>query len=401
MRRKVVITGVGVVTPLGAGIDTLMTALMKGERSFTNFDSSSLTKCPVRLIALTDDPAPPQQSNFGTKGHAERILHAAVDEALLNAGVSRIGQRTGVVIGTGLGGIEGVEEVVFHGNNPFRNDPVNGFSAHLGQSIARRLEIQGTVSVVSTGCSSGNYALMRATELIEAGRENMVIVGGTDPRSLIVLSCFNRLGALDPEGIKPFDQDRQGTTLGEGSAALIVEDLSTALARGATPLAEVLGIGSSCDAYNPTAPEPSGRQILLAMQRALHEAGVNTTDISAVLAHGTGTRSNDSVEGSCILRFFQECAIQPAVTAIKGMIGHSGGGANMITLAAAVKCLSMKKIFPTIGTRKISSDCLVNLVMKNPAPIQNGPILINSLAFGGNNSIIVLGDYRTVSDCRR
>lgn len=394
MKRRIVITGIGVVTPLGVGIDNVMQSLLEGCRSFNTFPSSHVDhQCPARLAALVPDSDCSLEDTREYLTLAEKMLKTATEEALNEAGITSVEKDAGVVVGTGIGGIEVAERFVFNGESHSDGCSVNGLSAHLGQSLASRFRVNGTVSVISTGCSSGNYALARAAELIELGREDKVIVGGVDPHSIIVLCCFNRLGALDAEGIKPFDRERKGTTLAEGAGALIVEELEAALARGAKPLAEVLGIGSSCDAYNQTAPEPSGHQIMLAMARALAEANLKPCEIQAVMAHGTGTKANDAVEAKCIDALFRECSVQPPVTAIKGMIGHSGGGANTITLAAAVKVMFEKRLFPTKGTELLDEECKVNLVTGAPLAIGSGPLLVNSLAFGGNNSIIVLGPF--------
>lgn len=257
----------------------------------------------------------------------------------------------------------------------------------LGFSLARKLKIQGPVSVVSTACSSGNYAIARAAEWIFSDVADMVVVGGVDPRSLVVLNCFNRLGAADPEILRPFDENRNGTTLAEGAGVLIVETLESARARGVTPYAEIAGSGWSCDAYHPTAPEPEGVQARNCMTRALAASDKDSADVRVVFAHGTGTQANDLLESGCIADIFPQ---RPSVTAFKSLIGHSGAGSGAVTVVAAVQAIKSGKIPPTVNTGRVDPKCRARIVLETSAVFDSGAVVVNGFSFGGNNCSLVV-----------
>ena len=221
----------------------------------------------------------------------------------------------------------------------------------------------------------------------------MVIAGGSDAFSRIAFVGFNKLLATSPDLVRPFDNDREGMIVSEGSGALVLERLDDALERGATVLAEFLDYGFGCDAHKMTIPHPEARGGTMAMRQALERAGVACQEVDYVSAHGTGTRENDKVEAKIIKDVFGEHADKVKVSSLKSMIGHAMGGASAIEAIACVQALRTNQVPPTINHRSPDPDCTFDVV---PNVAQQVPVNIaasNAYAFGGNCSTIVLKSY--------
>ena len=379
---KIVISGMGVFTSYGRGIELLRRGLLECKRHLISLKNENTQSCNVNLIF----------DNTSIPNNCIEMLTLSINEALEMACLSLTGKnRTALIIGTGTGNINYFENCIFE-DKDFDIDKFCCGSENLLQSIANKYSIDSVVSCISTGCSSSNYALSYASSLIKLGKCDKVICCGIETISYIVLNCFNKMNGADPTGIKPFDKKRLGSTAGAGSGVLIIEKEKDVLKRNITPLAEIGGYGYSCDGYNVIVPQPNGMQITKAMKDAIENSNISLDEIAAVYAHGTGTKLNDSIESHALDELLGECFFTPPVVAMKGNIGHTGGASNILAACAAILSFQENLAFKTMGTESIDEDCRLNVTI-NSQPITNSAILINGFAFGGNNASLILKRY--------
>jgi 3-oxoacyl-[acyl-carrier-protein] synthase II len=263
----------------------------------------------------------------------------------------------------------------------------------ISANVARTIGACGPVIMIPTACAAGNYAIGYAFDLISTGMADIAVAGGSDPISKIAFTGFNRLLATAKESCKPFDKNRDGMCVGEGSGMLLLESLTHAKQRGARIYAEVLGYGLGCDAFKMTIPDPSGSGGILALTRALASAGVSPDAVDYISAHGTGTEENDKTETLIVKSVFGERAKSIPVSSIKSMIGHTMGAASAIEAAACVLMIDKGVILPTINYSEPDPECDLDYV---PNTARNAAVRIavsNAYAFGGNNSTLVLGKF--------
>jgi len=389
MNQRVVISGVGAVSPLGIGREALIEGVLSGTRPFRNFELHPPDLCRVSLYGLTEELKDEPSLSW-----AEKLLMAAAHEAIHMARLENATRRIGVVIGTALGIVDVIEQsfgLVENTRNPGRETQEP--SLDIASFLARQLGLCGPVSTLSTACSSASYALVRAADWIRLGLVEIVIAGGVDPRSAIALSCFNRMDALDPGGPRPFDASRCGTTAAEGAGVLIVETASSALSRRVQPIAEFGGAGQSCDAFNVAIPEPSGEQVGVAMEAALSVSDCHPAELAAVYAHAPGAKLSDLLESDSIAKLTATAGRLIPVTAIKSMVGHSGSGASALALVAAAMLINRRKVFSTAGTKNIDPGCSIDVVIEQQRETHRGPVLVNSFGFGGSNSVVLLKPF--------
>jgi 3-oxoacyl-[acyl-carrier-protein] synthase II len=266
--------------------------------------------------------------------------------------------------------------------------PLDGPAA----AVARALDVDGPVETVSSACASGALALGMALRAVRRGEVEYAIAGGSDALCLLTYSGFNALRAVDSSPTRPFRADRAGLSLGEGAGALVLEPLERALARGARPLAELLGAGASCDAHHMTAPHPQGRGAAQAIRAALRDAALDPDVVSFVNAHGTGTPQNDTSEWQALLEVFGDRAGVLPVTSTKAAVGHLLGSAGALEAVATVLCLRHRSLHSTFGAGAVDPECPVDLVVGAPRQLEDHAIALStSLAFGGANAAVVLG----------
>ncbi|OIP01232.1 MAG: hypothetical protein AUJ97_07235 [Bacteroidetes bacterium CG2_30_32_10] len=384
-KTRVIVSGFGVVTPYGIGINKFKKGLFNNSPTFSKFKHKYVESCEVQEAALVNEI-----ETDTTESLAIKMALIAVKEAVDNAKKPLLSDSAGVFVGTGVGCIDAIEELFFNNNSLSDFDYRFGVVGNIANAIAQEYGISGQVSTFSTGCSSGNYAIASAMSSIQLGKIDVAICGGVDPRSVIAINCFNRLGGLDKNGIKPFDKNRNGTTIAEGSAFLVLENLENALARNINPIVELINYGFSCDAYNPTVPEPTGEQASLSIKKALE--GIDLSQISSIFAHGTGTKLNDAFEAKCLKDVLGKYSSNVPVTALKSLIGHSGGASSAMTVCSAIVCLTENIIYATISTKDIDDNIDLKVVFKNEN-LNSGYSLINAFAFGGNNAVLLLKKY--------
>jgi len=392
-RRRVVITGLGPVTPIGIGREPFWTAALSGTDASGEVRGFDTSLYKVHRACEIREFDPPEVE--GKPGRASTLAVAAADLALRDAGLEPPLERAGVVIGTTGGEIQILERL-----NRIRHetgeDGVDSreFSKHpchvISANVARHFGLGGPNLVVPTACAAGNYAVAIGRDWIESGRSDIVLAGGSDPFSKVAFTGFARLSAIAPDRCRPFDRNRHGLLVGEGAAILILESLDSAHIRGAKIYAEIRGSGFSCDAYHLTIPHPEGTGVRLAMARALEDARIGPEQVDYVSAHGTGTPANDRTEAGALRSLFGDRIGSTPVSSIKSMIGHTMGAAGAIEAIACVLAIDTGFVPPTINYETPDPECDLDVVPNAARETRVHVALNNAYAFGGNNSCIVI-----------
>ncbi|MBT4676678.1 MAG: beta-ketoacyl-[acyl-carrier-protein] synthase family protein [Acidimicrobiaceae bacterium] len=386
LRRRVAVTGMGVVASCGIGTDAFWEGLCgdapEGDRRVHDFDPSP----------HFDNPKEVRRSDRCTQ-----FAIAAADMALEQAGTLTADSfRRGVFIGTGIGGIATLEEqiLVRHEKGSRRVSPFmvpmmmpNAAPA----AVSMRHGFQGPAENTCTACAAGTHALANAARLIAHGRCDVVLAGGSEaPFVETAIAGFTNMTAFSSVGIsRPFDAERDGFVMGEGAGVMVLEEWDMAVERGATILAEILGGASTADAHHITAPSPGGIGAITCMRIALEEAGVEPDQVRHINAHGTSTPLNDMAEAFAMAEVFGPDG--PLVTSTKGITGHALGAAGAIEAVAVVLAMNSKLIPPTAGYATADPEMPpINLVTGSPAPWEPGISMSNSFGFGGHNGSLVI-----------
>jgi 3-oxoacyl-[acyl-carrier-protein] synthase II len=404
--ERVVITGLGTINAIAGNMPEFCCALRNGVCGigpvsvFDTADFTTHTGGEVKRFA-PGEMIPPEFS-IKRMSRSDLMAMAAAVEALKNAGLFPVPDAlladTGVVIGGGAGGMLEAEEAY----RQYLRDKGKGvrFSrfasfccASSADHIASKLRLMGPKTTFMTACSSGATAMGYARDLIRAGMAKVVIAGGTESLSRITYGGFNALGAVDPEFCKPFDKNRQGISLGEGSGILILESLNHARNRDAQIYGEFLGYGVSGDAYHMTAPDPQASGAVRCMRTALQDAGVHPERIDYINAHGTATPANDRMETRGIKEVFGKKAYQIPVSSTKSMLGHTLGAAGAIEGVASILGIVERFIPPTIHLTEPDPECDLDYVVEGSRNSGINIVLSNSFAFGGNNTCVILGRF--------
>jgi 3-oxoacyl-[acyl-carrier-protein] synthase II len=394
---RVAVTGLGLVTPIGAGREEVWEGLLAGRSGFAPVESFDTGRFTVHLGAEVRgfDPAPWVRTlDSGRLGRASQLAIAAARMALADAGIdsSADAARAGVAMGTTSGEPREVERFddrylagAMEGLGPEFIDlyPCHMIAAH----VARELGLAGPATMIPTACAAGNYAIAHAFDLLGAGRADVMLAGGADAFSRITYAGFSRLGAIAPERCQPFDRNRKGMIPGEGAAVLVLESLERARSRGARVYAEVAGYGLSCDAHHMTAAHPEGDGAARAMARALADAGIGPADVSYISAHGTGTPTNDRLETLAVQRVFGAAAAKTPMSSIKSMIGHTMGAASAIEAAVCSLAIATGRIPPTMNLEEPDGD--LDYVPNRAREHDVRVAMNNAYAFGGNNASVI------------
>jgi 3-oxoacyl-[acyl-carrier-protein] synthase II len=405
MSHRVVVTGLGAVTPVGSGGE-VWDHLLAGKSGFAPVESFDTSKFGTHLGAEVRgfDPAPwVRKLDASRLGRASQLAVAAARMALEDAGVDPSAvapERVGVAMGTTSGEPREVErfddrvlagETASIGAEFITLYPCHMIAAH----VARELGLAGVCTMIPTACAAGNYAIAHGLDLLRRGRADLMLAGGADAFSRITYSGFHRLGAIAPERCQPFDKNRKGMIPGEGAAILVLEPLERARGRGARIYAEVAGYGLSCDAHHMTAAHPEGDGAARAMTGALADAGLRPEDVSYVSAHGTGTPTNDRLETLAVLRVFGDAAPRTPMSSIKSMIGHTMGAASAIEALVCSLAVATGWIPPTMNLDEPDGD--LDYVPNQARQHDVRVAMNNAYAFGGNNASVI---FRRV-DSRR
>ncbi len=415
MERRVVITGLGMISPVGQGREACWSALLAGESGcgqITAFDTEAYS---VKIGAEVKEFDPGDVVSLKERKKTDRYAQfalVAAEEALAQAGFLEEppdGERTGVIIGSGIGGMWSFENnhraLVERG--PRRVSPffipmmIGDIAAGL---VSMRHQFRGPNFGVVSACATGAHAIADATLQIKVGRADVMVCGGAEATiSPMALAGFGNMKALstrndDPtRASRPFDGERDGFVMGEGAGILVIESLEHAEARGATIIAEVLGAGLTADAHHITAPDPQGRGASTAMRMAMAEAGVDPTQIGYVNAHGTSTPFNDRIESMALRIAFGDHADSLKVSSTKSMTGHLLGAAGGLEAAISALVISRGKIPPTINYENPDPDCDLDYVPNTAIDHPVEAAISTSLGFGGHNIVLLLGSASGLS----
>ncbi|KJS52492.1 beta-ketoacyl synthase [Streptomyces rubellomurinus] len=388
--NDVLITGVGVVSHLGTGVDAFWEGLTAARSTPTTVpDPYAQMKLPL-MYAVPGDAVPTGPERYGDLrlGLGSRLAIEAARQAVADAGLSDVPpHRVAVVIGTGMGD-SGLHEQWRTDGRPEsdRWSPVFSVASAVGSWFGA----EGANSSVSNACAASGFGLSLAADLIRSGEADVVVAGGAEAYSRVALACFNRLSAIDPERCRPFDRHRKGTLFGEGAGMVVLESAVHARTRQARRVyAQLAGVGWSCDAYHATAPEPTGTQITRAMREALAAAGATPDQVGCVVPHGTGTELNDLVESQVLGEVLGATPDRLPVYSLKALLGHTGGAAAALALVAAVQILYRRTVPPNMALGEQDPECKVFLPTA-ATPLTGRYALVNAYAFGGNNVSLVL-----------
>ncbi len=409
--RRVVVTGIGLVTPLGVGTRTNWEALVRGTSGIgpiTRFDAARFATRFAGEVRDFDplafiDRKEVRKMDLFTQ-FAVAAAHLAVEDSGLAAG-EIAGERTGVCVGSGIGGIRSLEDThrVLLEKGPDRVSPfflVQTIINEAAGQISIRYKTQGPNTSIVTACSSGTHAIGDSFRMIARDEVDLMIAGGAEaPVTPLSVAGFNALKALSENNAeastasRPFDARRDGFVMGEGSGIVILEDLGHALARGAAIYAEVLGYGSTSDAFHITAPPPDGDGAIRAMRKAIQDAGVRPEDVGYINAHGTSTPPNDRVETLAIKQVFGDHARRIGISSTKSMTGHMLGAAGGVEAGITALCLKHRIMTPTINYEVPDPDCDLDYVVNAARPAEIDCALSNSFGFGGTNGSLLFRKF--------
>jgi len=392
-----VITGLGAVTPLGVGAETLYVRWAAGECGILEGAGACTDFEPGELLSVKEMRRLDRFSQLALVAAGE-----AIEDAGWDGDLPYDPMRLGCIIATGIGGIQTIElqHDVLRDRGPARMSPL-GIPAQMSNAAAAAVSmkhgLKGQMYSIVSACSSGAHAIGAALRMIQYDDADAVVVGGAEATlTPFGFGSFNSMQALSPTGIsRPFDARRDGFVMGEGAGVLVLEEASAAAKRGATVLGEVTGYGSTSDAYHLTAPEPSGVAATRAIELALSDARIGPDEVDYVNAHGTSTQLNDASETAVLKRALgEDRAYKIPISSTKSAIGHLLGAAGAVEAVATVKTLATRVIPPTIGLEVPDPDCDLDYVPGEARPLvmPNGhpPVaLSNSFAFGGHNVALV------------
>lgn len=395
---RVVVTGIGLVTPLGHDLESTWKALLEGMDGITEVESIDTSEHPVTRGGEVKafDPAPAFRRLDPSKiGRASQLAVAAAREATDASGLldAYPGHRIGVALGTTSGEPGQIEELDDHwlGGSLDRlgREFVDLYPSHvIAAHVAEELELEGLVTMLPAACAAGNYAIGHAFDALRTGRADAMLAGGADAFSRITYTGFSRLGAIAPEICQPFDRERKGMMPGEAGAILVLEREEDARRRGAEIFAEVAGYGLSCDAHHMTAAHPEGEGAARAMRQALRHARLAADEVSYVSAHGTGTPTNDRLETRAVRSVFGERRLP--VSSVKSMLGHTMGAASAVESAVCALAVREDRVPPTIHHHEPDPECDLDCVPNEAREIGVLVAMNNAYAFGGNNASVIL-----------
>ncbi len=410
-RPRVVVTGLGALTPAGRSAAETLDAVMHARPAASPVTTWDTDGHPVTFAASIaevdpDELVPPRDAR-----RLDRVSHVgivAAEEALVQAGLAGADAdldgidrtRVAVVIGSGVGGILTLENQIevrvtrgVHRVGPMLI-PMMMANATAGL-VALRHGFHGAAFSIATACASGANSIGEAADMIRAGRADVVVAGGVEAAiTPTAMAAFARMGALssrndDPAAAsRPFDRARDGFVMGEGGGVVVLESAAHAARRGATVLGEVAGYGATCDAHHITAPDADGAGAIACMYQALADAGVAPEAVGHVNAHGTSTPLNDAAESSALVKVFGPDG--PPVTSTKGVTGHLVGAAGAVEAVLGLLSARAGRIPPVANLIDPDVDPAVDLVRDEPRAVPTGPVLSNSFGFGGHNASLVL-----------
>jgi len=411
MKKRIVITGIGVITPIGTGNSEFTAALKAGKSGISPIEHFDISAFPTKISGYIKDFNPEQyidkkkarrMARFTQMGMAAAKL--AVEDSGLDLSKETM-SRIGVITGTGMGGLDVIEEEekTLLEKGPKRVSPFlipMIITNMLPGEIAIEYGFSGPNYAVTSACSSANHAMGDALNMLRNGYADVMISGGAEavitPLGLAGFCNMRAVSQANEEptkASKPFDANRDGFVMGEGAGIIVLETLEHALARGAKIYAELAGYGASDDAYHMTAPDPEGKAAILAMEKAMEDAGISKDAVDYINAHGTSTELNDKIETLAIKKVFGDRAYKIPISSTKSMTGHLLGAAAGVELSAVVLSMQAGFIHPTINYTTPDPECDLDYVPNTARNQQITCAISNSLGFGGHNSTVVIKRY--------
>jgi len=412
MKNRVVITGLGPVSPVGIGKNNFWQSLIQGKCGIDRISYFDTEKYPTKIAAEVKDFDYTNYISIKEANRMDKSTQFSIVAAMLALEDSKLkitekdSYSTGVIIGSGIGGIGTFEKQhkILLEKGPGRVSPffipmmISNISAG---EIAIKIGAKGPNGVITTACASSTHALGMACKLLQHGDAQIIISGGTEAAiSPMALAGFCKMRALSTQNdypkkaSKPFDRERDGFIMGEGAGILVLETLQHAKERNANIYAEILGFGMTADAYHITAPAPEGEAAAKAMEIALKDAKIETSQIDYINAHGTSTPLNDKLETLAIKKVFGKHAYNLKVSSIKSMTGHLLGASGGVEAISTALTLKNDIIPPTINYNSPDLDCDLDYVPNKSKKEIVNYAMSNSFGFGGHNGVIVLGKYK-------
>lgn len=385
---RVVITGVGPVSPIGIGREEYCKSLLSGVSGAAEIESFDTTgfdhsiACEVKNL--------PGDEHVG---RASQFALKAAQLAIEDAGIS-IDYIRGVPTAIYMGTTDGESQILdvfssnfLHNETPDKRKALGAFPFNLSQTIARAFDLYDVeLMTIATACSAGNYSIGAGYDAIRAGDADIALAGGADAVCRKAFTGFYRLGTVAPERCQPFDLNRKGILTAEGAGVVIMESLEHALDRGAHIYGEVAGYALSCDAHHAVAPDIDG--VAACVDKALRLSDTSGGDVDLISAHGTGTRSNDVTECSALRKVFEDDI--PPVISMKSMLGHTMGASSALAAIGCLLAMEKQMIPPTINFQTADPDCAVDCVPNKSVAADLNTVMNDGLAFGGNSAVVVL-----------
>jgi nodulation protein E len=401
--KRVVITGLGAVSPVGQSTQSYWAALVAGQSGFAPPTMLAIERLNTKVVAEVKGFAPADHFDTRQIGFLDRVSQfalVAAREAIAQSGLSfrdGLGERTAAIVGSGIGG-QGTQDdnfKRFYGENATRVSPLiipRAMPSAPVSQISMYFGIKGPAYAVSTACASATHSIGQAFHLVRAAAVTCAVAGGAEAQLTTgTVKAWEAMRILAPDTCRPFSRDRKGMVLGEGAAILVLESLDHAAARGADILGEIVGFGMSADAGDLTAPDPDG--MVRAMAAALADAALPPDAIDYVNAHGTGTTANDASETAALHKTFGAHAARLAISSTKSMVGHALGAAGALEAIATIMALRDGVVPPTMNYLGADPACDLDYVpmQARRQPLRSG--ISNSFAFGGLNAVLAFRPF--------
>lgn len=411
MSKRVVVTGMGAITPIGNNVEEFWKSVKEGKCGIDNITKFDTSEYEVKLAAEVKGFVAKEHMEFKTAKRMSTFSQYAVCAAKEAFEQSKIDMtkedpfRVGVSVGSGIGGLQDMEMegIKLHEKGPSRVKPLlvpMMITNMAAGNVAIALGLKGKSINVVTACATGTHSIGEAYRTIQCGDADVMVAGGTESSiTPLGVAGFSSLTALSKSTDKtrasiPFDKDRNGFVMGEGAGIVVLEELEHAKKRGATILAEVVGYGATCDAYHITSPAENGEGAAKAMEFAIKESGMTTGAVDYINAHGTSTHHNDLFETRAIKLALGDDAYNVKINSTKSMVGHLLGAAGGVEFITCVKSINDNYIHQTIGTLEADSDCDLDYVIGRGVDTEVNLALTNSLGFGGHNATLAIRKYR-------
>jgi len=410
-KRRVVVTGLGLITPLGLGVDLSWQNLVNGKSGIRKISSFDVSAFPTQIAGEVVNFNPEDYIEFKEVKKMDRFIHFAVAAATfaLNDSGLKItdsnSDRVGVLVGSGMGGLRTIEHYhsVLLEKGPRRITPffipMLTINLAAGQ-ISIKFSAKGPNSAISTACATGSHSIGDAFRIIQRGEADAMIAGGTEAViSPLGIGGFNAMKALstrndEPEkASRPFDVDRDGFVIGEGAGIIILESLHHATDRGAKIYAEIVGYGMTADAYHITSPPPGGEGAARCMTLALKDSGIGHSEVDYINAHGTSTKYGDEIESQAIKAVFGEHAYKVAISSTKSMMGHLLGAAGGVEAVISVLSIVNDIALPTINLDNPDPECDLDYIPHKARKMKINYALSNSFGFGGTNACLLFKKF--------